>query len=198
MRVIGRYFAIGATLGSVSSLVALVLIWGWMTIHLGLLGFALGWIPAGLTAGLLWLAMVVFWGPVLVVGAMVAAALVVLTSHHPHGRAWREPPAVASPEERLAPAPEPNEPQTESPGAEAPAEPITPPAREAETAPPAPRTPLPPIGPSPAPLTPSQEPGASPPASAAPTAPPTTRQRPSDDLGGDAAAAGDTSRKPRR
>jgi hypothetical protein len=195
MRVVGRYFAIGATLGSVSSLVALVLIWGWMTIHLGLLGFAFGWIPAGLAAGLLWLAMVVFWGPVLIVGAMVAAALVVLTSHERHGRGWEEPPTVASPEERFAPAPETEDPQTEGPGAEAPAEPATPPAREVETAPPAP---LPPIGQSSGPLSPSQEPGASSPASAAPAAPPAAQQRPPDDLGGDAAAAGDTSRRPRR
>ena len=39
MRVIGRYFAMGATLGSVSGLVALVLIWTWMTVHLGVFGF---------------------------------------------------------------------------------------------------------------------------------------------------------------
>jgi uncharacterized membrane protein len=195
MRVVGRYFSIGATLGSVSGLVALLLIWGWMTIHLGVLGFAFGWIPAGLAAGLLWLTMVVFWAPVLIIGTIAAAALVMLTHHGRHGKAWEEPPAATTPEERLAPAPEEEEPRTLGTEPEAPASPA---AREVEAEPPPPATPLPPIGLAPGSLGEPPASGAPPPASAAPPAEANPQQRPSDDLGSDAAAAGDTSRKPRR
>jgi len=180
MRVIGRYFSIGATLGSVSGLVMLVLVWTWMTVHLGLLGFLVGWIPAGLAAAALWLAMVVFWGPILIVGAMISAALLVLRAHP--GRDWsiHEPPAASEADDRSTGGASPRE-----------ADPAIP--REAQSEPPATAAPQPPLGPLE-----NQAATAVPPASpAAPAAPaPNTRQP--EDLGGDAAAAGDTSRKPRR
>jgi hypothetical protein len=180
MRLIGRYFAVGATLGSVMGFAALVLIWGWMTIHLGVLGFLLGWIPAGIAAATLWLAMVVFWGPILVVGTMIVMVLA-LFAHGSHD-GWRRP--------RDEP-PEASEPgDASSPHAEAPREVAPAPMPETAAPPPAesPLTPpAPPLPPSAAPTTPLTAPLAP-----APTPP---RARPSDDLGGDAAAAGDTSRK---
>jgi hypothetical protein len=184
MRIVGRYFAVGATLGSVASLATLVLIWSWMAIHLGVLGFLLGWIPAGLAAAAVWLIMVVFWGPIVVVAAMVVAALLAWTISGGREHAWREPPAASEPDE----AP-------------------TPPAPE-EFHPPGPRDQPepPPVEAPPAAAPPEQPdespaPGAPPVSSAPPAPPPRTlvpRGRQTDDLGGDAAAAGDTSRKPPR
>src|SRR5580700_5331313 len=114
MRVVGRYFAIGASLGSVTGLVTLVLVWGWMTIHLGLFGFLVGWIPGGLAAGALWLIMVVLWAPILIVALMVAAGLLAWglhPGHERHWREWRETPPQSESDETPAP-----------PGEEAPAE----------------------------------------------------------------------------
>lgn len=190
MRVVGRYFAIGGALGSVSGLVVLVLIWTWMTVHLGLLGFLVGWVPAGLAAAAVWLVMVVFWGPVLIVGAMISLALLLLGVRGGHHRDWDEAPAAREPEE--APAP---------PVTEAPRDAAAPTPQERPEEPPALLAPPPTPGP-PAP------PGAGEPSSGPATQPsvqpralsaPSPRARPSDDLGGDAAAAGDTSRpRPRQ
>jgi hypothetical protein len=185
MRVIGRYFAMGATLGSVSGLVALVLIWTWMTIHLGVFGFLVGWIPAGLAAAALWLVMVLFWGPILIVGAMISLTLLLFRGHP--GRDWspREPPAASEPDEVPAP------PETDAPrDAAAPAAPA--PADEA-----------PPMTPAPAPPPAMSPPPASPPPLSAPSPgptppPPAPRARAPESLDADADAAGDTSRKPPR
>ncbi len=180
MRVIGRYFAIGATLGSVSGLVVLVLIWTWMTMHLGLFGFLIGWIPAGLAAAALWLTMVLFWGPILIVGAMISAALLVLRAHP--GRDWsvREPPASSDSDERST--------DTAPPRDAGPAE-----APDVEQAPPAA------AAPAPSPTSPADQSASSAPsASPAPLATPAPNPRPPEDLNSDAAAAGDTSRKPQR
>lgn len=181
MRVIGRYFAIGATLGSVSGLIVLVLIWIWMTVHLGLLGFLVGWVPAGLAAAALWLTMVLFWAPILIVGAMISAMLLALRPHH--GRDWpaHEPPPISEPDERpIDAAPSPEVGPTAPLGAEDQAPPA---AAQPSLEPPAGQTATdaPPTSPA-APIAPALAPNA----------------RPSEDLGGDAAAAGDTSRKPRR
>jgi type IV secretory pathway VirB10-like protein len=179
MRVIGRYFTIGATLGSVSGLVMLVLIWAWMTLHLGLFGFLVGWIPAGLAAAAAWLTMVLFWGPILIVGAMISAALLLLRAHP--GREWtvREPPAASDSDERSTDA----APERETDQAEPP---------DAEYAPPA-------TSPSPPPIRPGDQAATIvPPATAAPLATPAPSPRPSEDLNSDAAAAGDTSHRPQR
>jgi hypothetical protein len=184
MRVVGRYFAIGASLGSVTGLVSLVLVWGWMTIHFGLFGFLVGWIPAGLIAAALWLIMVALWGPLLIVGMLVAVGLLAWSLHSGrdrHWRDWREPPVAAEPEDGAAP---PTEPSADG------SPPPAPPGLGAAQAPPADA--------APAPATPN--PGAPPP-SAPTTSPssekPAPRAEPpaADDLGGDAAAAGDTSRR---
>jgi hypothetical protein len=180
MRVVGRYFAIGATLGSVTSLVALVLIWTWMTIHFGLFGFLIGWIPAGLVAAALWLTMVVFWGPILMVGAMASLGLLLFAGHPRHH--WSLPPDEGrEPDMSAPPADTAQAPDTDLPAIH----------QSAEEAPVAPAPTPPPPGAS------SAEP---PPASVStPSARPAHREsRPSDDLGGDAAATGDTSRKPPR
>jgi len=178
MRVIGRYFAIGATLGSVSGLVLLVLVWAWMTLHLGVFGFLVGWIPAGLAAVAVWLSMVLLWGPILLVGAMISAALLVLRAHP--GREWpaREPPAASDSDERSTDA----APPRETGRAEPP---------EAEYAPPAP---------SPSPPIPAGDQAATsvPPAAPPPLTTPAPSLRPSEDLNSDAAAAGDTSHRPQR
>ena len=181
MRVIGRYFAMGATLGSVSALVALVLIWTWMTVHLGVIGFLFGWIPAGLAAAALWVVMVLFWGPILIVGAMASLILLLLRGHPARDWSPREPPASSEPDETPAP------PETEAPRDAAPSEP-RPPTEESPAAP-APPPPAPP----------ADQPAVSTPPPSAPAPPPSTaRTRPPEDLGGDAAATGDTSRKPPR
>ena len=175
MRLIGRYFAVGATLGSVSGLVVLVLIWTWMTIHLGLLGFLIGWIPAGLAAAGVWLAMVVFWGPILVVGAMVSAELLLIRSHPGRDWSFRESPAASGPDE--APA------TTDADGA----------SRQPEGETPITPTPAsPPISSTDQPIAAAPLPGLAPPPP--PARPFPSHVTPSDDLGGDAAAAGDTSR----
>jgi hypothetical protein len=186
MRVVGRYFAVGASLGSVSGLVALVLIWSWMTIHLGLLGFLVGWIPAGLAAGAIWLTMVVFWGPVVVVAAMIAAALLVFGAHGHRGRDWDTRSPDSEPE--VAPSP----PETEAPRDAAPPRTDPEPEPAPLASPPAPaETPsVPPFESAPLPETPS--PPATP---VTKPAPPPRSRPPTDELGGDAAAAGDTSRR---
>jgi len=183
MRVVGRYFAIGATLGSVSALVALVLIWTWMTVHLGVLGFLLGWIPAGLAAAALWLAMALFWGPILIVGALMPLVLLALHAHAVRHRSWETPPAVSEPE--TPPAADADAPR------EADRQASHEPSADTTLSPPPPGAP--PLSPPPnspenalAPATPG--------ANAA--IPPPPQPRSSDDLGGDAAAAGDTSHKP--
>jgi len=178
MRVIGRYFTIGATLGSVSGLVLLVLIWTWMTVHLGLFGFLVGWIPAGLAAAALWLTMVLFWGPILIVGAMISAALLVLRVHPARDWPVREPPEARDSEERSTDEATPRE--------TGPTEP-----RDAQAAQGA-ATPQPP------PIAPADQAAIVAPANPTPQATPAPNPRPSEDLGGDAAAAGDTSRKPQR
>ena len=181
MRLVGRYFGIGATLGSVTGLLTLVLVWGWMTIRLGVLGFLLGWIPAGLAAAALWLAMVVFWGPILVVGTMIALVLALISQgrHRAWDRTWDAPPEASAPGEAAASS------QTDAQRDAAPAhDTATPPPAEAPIAPPAPLE-IPAPNPSSA--------AASAPFSAPAPAPP--RGRSPEDLGGDAAAAGDTSRK---
>jgi hypothetical protein len=171
MRVVGRYFAIGATLGSVTGFAALVLIWVWLSIHLGFFGLLLGWIPGGVVGAFLWLMMVVFWGPILIVGAMVSLGLVLLRAHAWRGEgSWEAAPARPSNEVHgsrdMEAAPDASSPVDEQPAAAAPAEPAQTPSGQAVLA----------------------EPSSS-------QAAPTPLQTPSDDLGGDAAAAGDTSHK---
>ncbi len=173
MRIVGRYFAIGATLGSVSGLVALVLIWTWLTIHMGVLGLLLGWIPAGIAGAALWLAMVVLWGPVLIVGAMISLGLLLLRAH-----TWRDGSAPESPTDR---------PSDEVHGSRHP-DTTDEPGPSFDQTPAAPPPALSASGPAEGPA-PSSSPTA--------PAPPAPRAAP-DDLGGDAAAAGDTSRRPPR
>jgi hypothetical protein len=174
MRVVGRYFAIGATLGSVTGFAALVLIWVWLSIRLGFFGLLLGWIPGGVVGAFLWLMMVVFWGPILIVGAMASLALVLLRAHAWRGgTSWDETPARPSDEVHgshdMEASPDAASPPVDEQPAAAPAgEPVTPPSGQA--APPEPSSSQ--AAPAPAPI-----------------------QTPSDDLGGDAAAAGDTSHK---
>jgi hypothetical protein len=176
MRIVGRYFVIGATLGSVSGLVALVLVWTWLTIHLGPLGLLLGWIPAGVVAAGLWLAMVIFWGPILIVGAMVSMVLLMLRAHTGLGWSrWERAPdhpseAVYGPRDAEAPPPPNSDRQI---GSEPLPESVSPPSGQA--------------GDAPAPS--AAEPQTQPAAAAAAT---------TDDLGGDAAAAGDTSHRRQR
>ena len=178
MRIVGRYFAIGATLGSVSGLVALVLIWVWLTVHLGVFGLLLGWIPGAVVAVALWLTMVVFWGPILFVGAMTSLSLVLLRVHPGHG--WSAPaPFVEHPSEDQIHAPRDTDAAPE-------AGPDIQPQSPAETSSlePTPPAETPPAG---------QGPEAAPSPAPTPKAAPAARG-PLEDLG-DAAAAGDTSRK---
>jgi outer membrane biosynthesis protein TonB len=186
MRIVGRYFATGATLGSIGGLVALVLIWSWMTLHLGLFGFLVGWIPAGLVAAAVWITMVVFWAPILVLSTVIGMIVLALGDHHDRERDWAAPPAARPPEE--APAPTDQAPTDEAPPHDAP------PPAEAAPEPPPPDVvpPAPPRADIPAPAAPpvlSAQPPPAPPSEAPPR-----KARPTDDLGGDAAAAGDTSR----
>jgi hypothetical protein len=180
MGIVSRYFGAGATLGSMSALVVLVLVWAWMTIHLGPIGFLVGWIPAGLAAFATWLVMTLFWGPLTVLAILIALALLALGGPR---RVSETPPVVA-------PEAEPTAPEVEAPGA---------PSAPPDALPAAPPTPATPVSPDPA----SPPPGAAPtgsiegaPIPATPTSRPTTPTRkgaPRDDLGADAAAAGDTS-----
>jgi hypothetical protein len=183
MRVVGRYFAIGASMGSVAALVSLVVVWGWMTIHLGLFGFLVGWIPAGLIAAAIWLIMVPFWGPVLIVGVMIAVGMAVWGVHlgrERHWREWPEPPAAVEPDDA-------NAPPTEGPAAgDMPRPSFS--EHDQISQPPAETAPTAPLAEPPAPPGLAAAPGqAQGPRAVAPSA--------HDDLGGDAAAAGDTTRK---
>ncbi|HEX4181141.1 MAG TPA: hypothetical protein VHY32_10155 [Caulobacteraceae bacterium] len=180
----GRYFATGATLGSISGLVALVLIWSWMTIHLGLLGFLVGWIPAGLAAAAVWVTMVVFWVPVLVIGVLIAMIALALGGGRHHDRDWETPPVASPPRE--APAPLPIPPEEAAPRDDAP------PPEQEQTAPPPPVT-APPPPPEAPPLSASPKTPPSAPATPPPAPPRTPNSRQTEDLGSDAAAAGDTS-----
>jgi len=187
MRILGRYFAIGAALGSAFGLAALVVIWGWLSIHLGLLGFLVGWIPGGLVAVAIWLIMVVFWAPLLLVGGIAAIlwlALIASADREDRGETWPAPPP---PVERAPPEPEP---------------PYVPPAERDQgdsLAPPPPPPPFPgadaPAPPENAPQTPPAAAPLTPPSSARPRAEPAPQRPQTDDLGSDAAAAGDTSHK---
>jgi hypothetical protein len=173
----GGYFKIGASLGSIVALVVLAVVWFWLAAHMGGAGLMLGWIPAGLIAVLVWLVMVVFWAPILVIVAIALIGVVMVVVLPGHGRSREEPPAAEQPDDRTGP------PDAESmPESFPPARSIPPPlassgepAGEAASGAPAPST-----APRPKPRPHRVEP------------PPT------DDLGSDAAAAGDTTARAHR
>ena len=177
----GGYFKIGASLGSIVALVVLAVVWFWLAAHMGGAGLMLGWIPAGLIAVLVWLVMVVFWAPILIIVAIALMGVVIVVLAPGHGRSGDEPPAAEQPDDRAAPP-------------------------DAESTPenfPSARPVQPPLTP---PLASSGEPaGEAASGAPAPSAAPRPKPRPhrvepppTDDLGSDAAAAGDTTARAHR
>lgn len=182
MGIVSRYFGTGATLGSMSAFLVLALVWAWMTIHLGPIGFLIGWIPAGFAAVVTWLVMTLFWGPLTVLAVLIVVALLALSGR---GR-FRETPSATPPE--AAPV---------APEIEAPRDM----PQSSDVIPTAPSPSLAPVSPDATPAPADAAPAG--PAEAAP-APPTPTPRssapirmaaPRDDLNADAAAAGDTSHR---
>jgi hypothetical protein len=69
---IGAYIVVGVVLGAVVCVATFLGAWIWSVTQKGFWGFAVGWLPSGLLAGLLGLLTVPFWGLAILAALMLS------------------------------------------------------------------------------------------------------------------------------
>lgn len=65
---LSAYLVVGAVLGAIGALFGFIGAWVWCVYEGRFWGFALGWFPAGIAAGLFGILLLFLWGPALVIG----------------------------------------------------------------------------------------------------------------------------------